>query len=147
MKKTFLIALLPFVTFAIAPNSKYQSCLDASNKFESPADRDGEKVDCFNRGRIRKSLSTCLNLARILEHTSTADSLILSCLSENISELKLADCLGTSKKLYYSENRDKAYWMCLENKPIGRSQCKEITDKMTYPHNRNIALNYCLMKN
>ena len=147
MKKLILTLLFPILSFATVTVDSYQSCLNASNKLESPADRDAQKVVCFNKGSVKKTLDTCLGLARVLEHTTTSDSLIMSCLSDNVLQIKVSTCLDTAKKLYYSENRDRAIWMCIENKPVKKSKCKEITDDITFPHNKNVVLNYCLMKN
>lgn len=147
MKKLILLFLLPLVSLAANTRDTYRLCLNASNKLESPADRDAEKINCFNQSRVRKSVDTCVGLARVLEHTSASDSLVLGCINDNIFRMKMDECVSTAKKLYYSENRDKALWTCIENNPVKRTRCKIITDEMTFPHNRNVALNYCLMKN
>lgn len=147
MKNILLVFLLPLLSLAANPRDSYRMCLNASNKLESPADRDAEKINCFNQGRAKKSVDLCLNLARVLEHTTASDSLIVGCINDSIFKMKIDECVGTAKKLYYSENRDKALWMCIENISFKRSRCKSITDEMTFPHNRNVALNYCLTKN
>lgn len=147
MKSLLLFFLLPLFSLAANQRDTYRVCLSASNKLESPADRDTEKIDCFNQGRVRKSMDACLKLARVLEHTSSADSLILDCINDNILKMKIDECVGTAKKLYYSENRDKALWQCLENHPVKRNRCKSVSDEMTFPHNKSVALNFCLMKN
>lgn len=142
-----ITVLLPLLSFAMVARDGYQQCLNSSNKLESPADRDSEKIKCFQMSRHKTSIDTCLNLSRVLEHTNSSDSLILLCLSENIVKIKMPECISTAKKLYYSENKDRALWMCLENKPVRSSKCKEITNEMTFPHNKNTAFNYCLLKN
>ncbi len=147
MKNFLLFILLPLVSFAANTHDTYRMCLNASNKLESPADRDAEKINCFNQSRVRTSVDSCLSLARVMEHTTSSDSLVLGCLNDNILRIKIDECVRTAKKLYYSENRDKALWSCLENHTIKRTRCKTISDEMTFPHNRNVALNYCLMKN
>jgi hypothetical protein len=147
MSRILLTILFPLLSFAMVPVDSYKSCLNASNKLESPADRDAEKVLCFNKGPVKKTLDTCLSLARVLEHTTASDSLIMSCLSDSILQIKVTTCLDTANKMYYSENRDRAIWMCIENKPVKRSKCKQITDDITFPHNKIVVLNYCLMKN
>ncbi len=153
MMKFILTLLLPLFSIASVPVSKYQSCLNLSNKLESPAERDAEKILCFNqfnrggRSQIKKSMEACLGLASVLEHTTASDSLILSWMSDNILDVKMSECISVAKKLNYSDTRDKALWMCIENKKMRRSKCQDVTDEMTYPHNKNVALNYCLMKN
>ena len=147
MRTLILTLLLPLLSMAIIPRDGYQQCLNASNKLESPADRDSEKIRCFQISRHKTSIDACLNLARVLEHTSSTDSLILSCLSENIVKIKMPECVSMAKKLYYSDNRDRALWMCLENKPVRNSKCKALANEMTFPYNKNVALNYCLLKN
>jgi len=140
MKNLLLLILLPLISLAANTRDSYRICLNASNKLESPADRDTEKINCFNQSRVRTSVDACLNLARVLEHTSASDSLILGFINDNILSLQMDECVSTAKKLYYSENRDKALWSCLESHPVRHTRCKRITDEMTFLHNRNVAL-------
>lgn len=147
MKNILLFFLLPLLSLAANPRDSYRMCLSASNKLESPADRDAEKINCFNQGRAKKSVDLCLNLARVLEHTTSSDNLVVGCINDNIFKMKMDECVATAKKLYYSDTRDRALWTCIENISVKRSRCKAITDEMTFPHNRNIGLNYCLSKN
>lgn len=152
MKNLLLVLILPFISLAANQRDIYRTCLDASNKLESPADRDAEKINCFNKTyqkkeTEKKSIGVCLKLARVLEHTSSSDMLVINCINDNIFKMTLDECIGTAKKLYYSDNRDKALWSCLEDQPVKRSRCKSIADEMTFPHNRNVALNFCLGRN
>ncbi|MBL7544929.1 MAG: hypothetical protein JNL11_14015 [Bdellovibrionaceae bacterium] len=142
----YLIFLLPLISFAANTRDTYRTCFNASNKLESPADRDAEKIHCFN-SLPRRPMNLCLNLAGVLEHTSTSDALILDCISTNILKMKIETFLETTKSLHYAESKDKAIWTYLEHHAVQSSQCKRITDKMVYPHNRNVALNYCLLRN
>ncbi len=145
--KILLGLLLPFLALAIVPREGYQNCLKATNKLESPADRDAEKIECYNSDRAKKSVDRCVGLAKVLEHTSTSDLLLLSCVSENLSKMNVSECVNVAKKLYYAENRDRAIWICVENKPMKDSKCREVTNEMTYPHTKSVALNFCNSRN
>lgn len=148
MKLWILLILAPMLSFAVVQRDSYQICLNSTNRAESPADRDAAKVDCFNKQvRAKRTVDTCTKLARVLEHTSASDALILDCLADNILKLKLSECVATAKKLTYSENRDKALWSCIENRRATINECKGIVQEMTFPHNKNVALNYCRMNN
>lgn len=147
MKYLMLFVLLPILALAANPRDRYRICLDGTNKLESPADRDSKKIECYRNGQARKSVPLCLNLARVLEHTTAADSLIMECLADNVLRIKFEDCVSTSKKLHYAESRDKALFMCMENHPIRSSRCRGFSEEMTYPHNKAVAYQHCMMKN
>lgn len=147
LKLWILMLLLPIMSLAIAQRDTYQICLNSTNRMESPADRDAQKVECYNnQARAQRTIGVCIKLARILEHTSASDTLLINCLSDNILKITIDECVATAKKMIYSENKDNAIWMCLENHAVRRNSCKKISEAMTFPHRKAAALNFCLTK-
>lgn len=78
-----------------------------------------------------------------MEYSTTAEEAKLLCLYEKASNL--SQCLDIVKSLEYPDSGDEARWHCLKNysHKMSKNECKKISEKMSYPAQKNRAIVFC----
>lgn len=118
-------------------------CLFPKNSQLARDQRDADKMSCLRSQIHRVSFANCTRVASSMEYSTTAEEAKLLCLYEKARNL--SQCLDVVKSLEYPDSGDEARWHCLKNfsQKISKTECRKISEKMSYPAQKNRATVFC----
>lgn len=145
MEKLRRLSLFIFIICSLTSTASLAKtvCLFPKNSQLARDQRDADKMNCLRTQIHRLSFNNCTQVARSMEYSTTAEEAKLLCLYEKARNL--SQCLGVVKSLEYPDSGDEARWHCLKNfsHKMSKNDCRKISDKMSYPAQKNRATVFC----
>lgn len=143
LRRLYLFILIALCSLTSSVSLAQSRCLFPKNSQLARDQRDSDKMNCLRSQIQRLSFANCTQVARSMEYSTTAEEAKLLCLYEKATSL--SQCLNVAKSLEYPDSGDEARWHCLKNfsGKLSKAECKKISEKMSYPAQRNRATVFC----